>query len=140
MKLRSIYFTLLFVIVSLGSWAANGCYVAGTGRMYYDNPASGGGGNTYYQGTAYYVNQASCSGNGQYFGSLSTTNTNCWAVYDGSGSTNNSSNYLVSGKKATFTVFTCPLDANTLGLLLGTLVLGYFFISKSHIRAIAFQN
>ncbi|MES2653544.1 MAG: hypothetical protein V4663_17535, partial [Bacteroidota bacterium] len=107
--------------------AVNGCYVVGTARMYYQTP---NGTNTLFEGAGFYVDINQCSNGGQYFGSLSSTNTNCWAVYDGSGSKNQSSNYLVSGKKATFTVLTCPIDDYILPFMMVLGGIGFFALRR----------
>jgi hypothetical protein len=117
----------LLLCVANSTNAANGCYVSGTGRMYYQTP---NGANTMFQGASFYVNLAQCSNGGEYFGNLSSTATNCWAVYDGSGSTTSSSNYLVTGKKATYTLLTCPIDTYSLLLVASIASLGFFFLRR----------
>ena len=121
------FFTSLFLCFAAVASADNGCYVVSTGRMYYQTPRSN---NTLFEGAGFYVDLAQCSNNGQYFDNLSSTNTNCSAVYDGSGSKNQASNYLVSGKKATFSVYTCPIDDYILPSMIVLGCIGFFALRK----------
>lgn len=125
-------FLLINSLVSNPLRADDGCLVSGMG-MFYANPANGNS-TTYFRGGAYYVSAAECSQGisptKSYYSVTSTSNANCYAFYDGSGSVTSSSNYYYSGKKRVFNVLNCPIDDYIPLLITIISGLGIFYIKR----------
>ncbi len=128
---RYILTALLFWVVNFTYAATDGCYVAGSGAMYYQTPTPGDP-TTFFEGAAFYTDFSQCSNGGQYFTLVTTSGVSCWASYKGSGSKTNSSRYNVSGTKATFDLYLCPLDTYTILLLSSIAGLGFFVLRRTH--------
>ncbi|MGF1925387.1 MAG: hypothetical protein ACQUHE_14520 [Bacteroidia bacterium] len=121
---------LLICFASMASAQTNGCYVSGTLRMYYQTPTPANP-TTYFEGSAYHLNQDYCGTVSQYYTFASgPSGSNCWASYKGSGSKTNSSRYNIAGKKATFNLVVCPIDDYIVPLMLASGGFGCFYLRR----------
>ena len=122
-----IVVVLFLCFAGVANAQTKGCLEIATGRMYYQTPTPASS-TTYFVGSGYYDSEANCTS--QYYSVVTTSNTNCYASYDGSGPSNSSSNYYITGKKRTFNVLNCPIDEYTLSLLAIMGSLGVFYLRR----------
>lgn len=125
---RKYLITSLFLCFALGANAATkGCLELATGRMYYQTPTPASS-NTYFLGSAFYTDEANCTD--QYYTVASTSSSNCYAYYKGTGKKNKASSYYITGKKRTFNLLNCPIDDYILPLLLVVGTVGCFYLRR----------
>ena len=126
---------MLLFMTSIANAQTNGCYVVGTDKMYYQTPTPGDP-TTFFEGAAFYISQANCSGNGQFFSIASgPSGINCYADFDGngngSGAKTNPSKYNIQGVKATFNLLICPIDGYTVFLMALLAGVGFIFLRRT---------